>query len=199
MRRSLLCAGVTLAALAGGASTALAQGSAVQPHSSCGTAKGAAGVAAPCQDGSAVLFNPAALALQSSVVGIGWTGITTSGGFTFDDQFGGARIEREERTSSVPFGFANYRISDRLAAGIGVFAPYGLGVFWDETGDTDFEGRFVSYDTERREGTFHPLPARPVVDLPRISAAGRDASELNRAIRESFDTPSTLAARLMSK
>ena len=31
MRRSLLCAGVTLAALAGGASTALAQGSAVHP------------------------------------------------------------------------------------------------------------------------------------------------------------------------
>ncbi|HST57605.1 MAG TPA: outer membrane protein transport protein, partial [Longimicrobium sp.] len=54
--------------------------------------------------------------------------------------------------------YAAYRFSDRIAAGIGVFAPYGLGLDWPAcsvaqinggtcTGD-NFEGRFVSYDTK---------------------------------------------------
>lgn len=190
MRRSLLCAGVTLAALAGGASPALGQGSAVQTHGSCATAMGAAGVASPCEDGSAVLFNPAALALQSSVVGLGWTGITTSGGFTYDDEFGGARFDRESRTSSVPFGFASYRVSDRLAAGIGVFAPYGLGVFWDEDGNTDFEGRFVSYDTELSNIYIQPTVSFAVT--PRISfGAGIDYIRSAIKINQRLDLATT--------
>ena len=32
----------------------------------------------------------------------------------------------------MPFGFLSYRVSDRLAAGIGVFNPYGLHIFWPE-------------------------------------------------------------------
>src|SRR5690606_32746046 len=103
-----------------------------------------AGVASPCSDGSAALFNPAALALQGSAVGLGVTGISTAIDFTYDQT--GERIERDGSTSPVPFGFLNYRINDRLAAGIGVFAPYGLGIDWP----LDFEGRYVTYDTSLR-------------------------------------------------
>lgn len=105
MKPSLWCAaGVAAVVLAGPPAALQAQGSAVQTHSSCATATGAAGVANPCEDGSAVLFNPAALALQPSVVGIGWTGITTSGAFVFDPAQGGQVFERESQTSSVPSG-----------------------------------------------------------------------------------------------
>lgn len=138
MRRSLV---IAVAALASAAGHAHAQGSAVMTHSSCATAMGAAGVARPCDDGSAILFNPAAIASQRSVVGVGWTGVTTSGSFTYDRT--GETIDREEETSSVPFAFGTYRVNDRLGVGLGVFNPYGLTVEWP----LGFEGRYVSYKT----------------------------------------------------
>ncbi len=152
MRRRLWCAAGVAAILVALPGEARAQGSAVQTHGSCATAMGAAGVASPCDDGSAILFNPAALARQRSVIGVGWTGINTSGSFTYDAALGGQTIERESSTSSVPFGFLSYRVGDRLAAGIGVFNPYGLHIFWPE----DFEGRFVSYDTNLRNIYIQP-------------------------------------------
>lgn len=152
MRRSLVLATAAAAALAGG--PLHAQGSAVMTHSSCATAQGAAGVAAPCEDGSAILFNPAGLAGSPSLVTLGWTGITAGGSFTYDRT--GETVDRRSSTTSVPFGYAAYRFTPRLTAGIGVFAPYGLGIDWPvcgvaETGagtctGTNFEGRFVSYD-----------------------------------------------------
>jgi long-chain fatty acid transport protein len=149
----LLLGLVAVVALVALPASARAQGSAVITHGSCATAMAAAGVADPCDDGSAVLFNPAALALQPSVVGLGWTGIRTGGDFTYD--FIGARVSRETSTTSVPFGFASYRVTPTLAAAIGVFAPYGLGVDWPE----EFEGRFVSYRTNLRNIYIQPTVA----------------------------------------
>ena len=155
MKRGLSCVGIVLAAVA--IATPLhAQGSAVQTHSSCATAMGSAGVAAPCADGSAVLFNPAALAMQPSVLGVGSTWITSSGDFTFD--FTGETTERAEETRPVPFGFVSYRPTERLAVALGAFAPYGLGLQWP----LDFEGRFVSYDTELRNIYIQPTVAYQV-------------------------------------
>jgi hypothetical protein len=52
MRRSLLCAaGVAIVALAGSASAVHAQGSNVMQHTACMTARAAAGVADPCEEG----------------------------------------------------------------------------------------------------------------------------------------------------
>lgn len=41
---------------------------------------------------------------------------------------------------------------------------------------------FVAFDTERGEGTFHPLETRPVIDLPRLAARGLTAAEVDEAI-----------------
>lgn len=41
---------------------------------------------------------------------------------------------------------------------------------------------FVVYDTERSAAIFHPVRTRPVLDLPRISAVGRSAAEVDEAI-----------------
>ena len=112
MRRSLVVAG---AALALTAASAHAQGSAVMTHSSCATAMGAAGVARPCEDGSAVLFNPAAIAQQPSVIGVGWTGIRNGGTFTYD--ISGEEIVRDKGTASVPFGVSRVVRNARSSAG----------------------------------------------------------------------------------
>jgi long-chain fatty acid transport protein len=153
MRRSLLVAGTVALTLAAADASLSAQGSAVMTHSSCATAMGAAGVAGPCQDGSAVLFNPAAIADHPSVIGVGWTGIRTGGSFTYDHTL--ETVERETTMSSVPFAFATYRFTDQLAAGIGVFNPYGLTLAWPE----EFEGRFASYDNTLRNIYIQPTVA----------------------------------------
>jgi long-chain fatty acid transport protein len=156
MRRSLAIASAAAVACVAAGTPLRAQGSAVMTHGSCALALGGAGVADPCDDGSAILFNPAALAETPSLVTVGVSGITAGGDFTYNNT--GERIEREEGTTPVPFAYANYRFSERLAAGIGLFAPYGLGLDWpactveeinsNSCTGPNFEGRFVSYDTK---------------------------------------------------
>lgn len=179
MRRSLVIAGTALVA-ASLPSAAAAQGSAVMTHGSCATALGAAGVAAPCDDGSAVLFQPAGLANHRSVLTAGVTGITTSGSFTYD--LTRERIERESSTTPVPFGYASYNFGGRFAAGIGVFAPYGLGVDWP----MEFEGRYVSYDTDLKNIYIQPTLAVRVA--PWLSlGAGLDFVRSSLAINQRVD------------
>jgi long-chain fatty acid transport protein len=158
MRRSLVIAGTALSAAALSSAPAGAQGSAVITHGSCATAMGAAGVASPCTDGSAILFNPGALANHGSVISGGAALITTEGKFTYDNT--GQTVVRESETVPVPSAYAAFRLTDRIAAGVGVFAPYGLGVEWP----MDFEGRFVSYDTKLTNIYVQPTVAFRVND-----------------------------------
>lgn len=46
---------------------------------------------------------------------------------------------------------------------------------------------FVAYDTERRSASFHPLETRPVIDLPRLSASGLSAAEVDEALLASVE------------
>ncbi|CAN5379578.1 outer membrane protein transport protein [soil metagenome] len=152
------------------------QGSSVTTHSSCAVGMAAAGVASPCLDASGIFFNPSALAVQPSTIGIGVTGIQSSGEFTYD--FTGETVERESKVSTVPFAFASYRVTDRLAVGIGGFAPYGLRLEWPvcpieqprNCGEANFEGRFASYDTELRNIYVQPTVAYQVA--PGLSVGG---------------------------
>lgn len=174
MRRRLLCAAGTLLAALAHAGPVQAQGSNVMQHTACATARAAAGAAEPCDDGSAVLFNPAALANQQSVLGLAVTAIGTSGGFTFDT---GEEVERDLSFTPVPAGFLNYRVSDRLAAAIGFFAPFGLGVDWpvcpvdNPRGcEVNFEGRYVGYDNQLRNVFIQPTVAYQVTPAISIGA-----------------------------
>ena len=194
MRRSLVCtAGIAVAALAGPA-TVQAQGSNVMQHTACATARAAAGAAAPCEDGSAVLFNPAALANQQSVVGLSVTAIGTEGGFTFDT---GESVQRDLTFTPVPSGFLNYRIGDRLAAGFGVFAPFGLGVEWpvcpaaNPRGcEANFEGRYVGFDNTLRNVFLQPTVAYQVA--PWLSlGAGLDVVLSSIEINQRVDLATT--------
>ena len=164
MTRRVTCVGMALAALVVSTGSLAAQGSNVMQHGACATAMVSAGVASPCSDGSAVLFNPAALAQQGSGISAGVTGINTQATFTYD--YTGETIEQDATTTPVPFGYLNYRVSDRLAAGFGVFAPYGLGIEWP----LEFEGRYVTYDTSLRNIYLQPTLAYEVAPWLSIGA-----------------------------
>ena len=164
MRRSLVIASAALTAAVLSPASVAAQGSAVITHGSCATSMGAAGVASPCDDGSAILFNPGALATQGSVISAGAALITTEGSFTYD--YTGQTVHRESETTPVPSAYAAFRIGEQWAAGIGVFAPYGLGVEWP----LEFEGRYVSYDTQLKNIYIQPTVSYRINDRFSVGA-----------------------------
>ena len=134
-----------------------AQGLSVYTHSACMLARGGAGVAGPCSDGSAVFYSPAALALQTGAVSAGIIAIQTESEFTFDA--GGGTFESTQPLAWVPHGWASVRPGPRLALALGVYAPYGLKTEWP----LDFEGRFVGYDNELRGIYIQPTVAYQIV------------------------------------
>jgi long-chain fatty acid transport protein len=182
MRRSLLFFGAALA-LAGPLPLARAQGSGVMTHSACAVGLGGAGAGAPCDDGSAILFNPAALVFQPSVFSAGVTAIHTDGSFVYDRE--GGRVDRKASTSWVPFGFLNYNVNARLSAALGVFEPYGLHLAWPDS----FEGRYESYDTRFSNVYLQPTVAYAL--SPRVSlGAGLDVVYSNISLRRRLDLSS---------
>lgn len=133
------------------AQPAVGQGSGVYTHSACMNARNGAGIAQPCDDGSAIYYNPAALALQNGAVSLGVSLIDQSGRFEYDTT--GTPVIRDPSSTPVPHAWASYRLNDRLGVGLGLWAPYGLSLEWpvcagDEPtcGTPNFEGRFVGYE-----------------------------------------------------
>lgn len=184
MRRSLFVAGAALAAAVGTTVPLEAQGSSVDQHSACMSGRIGAGVADPCQDGSAIYFSPAALAMQPSMLGVNVTFVRSENEFVYDRE-AALSASRGPETTPVPAAFGSYRINDRLAAGLGVFAPYGLGLDWNDDLET-FEGRFTSYDTQLQGIYIQPTVAYQLVP-GRVSIGGgidvvRASLELNQRV-----------------
>ena len=168
MRRSLVIA--SAAAALAGATPLAGQGSGVDQQSACMTGRVGAGVAAPCDDASAVYFSPAGLALHGSVVSAGASIVSSGATFHYDAAAAGSdpSVKRETETVAVPQAFLSYRAGSRLAVGVGVFAPFGLGLEWpvcsaDQVpatcGETNFEGRFTGYDNYLRALFVQPTVA----------------------------------------
>ena len=174
MRRSLAIAGAAAVACAATGTPLQAQGSGVDQQSACMAGRVGAGVAMPCDDGSAVYFSPAGLAHTPSVVSAGVAFVRAGSTFRYDEgraPFGSAdAIERETETVPVPQGYLNFRVNPRLAVGIGVLAPYGLGLEWPvceaatpQCGEPNFEGRFSGYDNNLKGLYLQPTVAYQVI------------------------------------
>jgi long-chain fatty acid transport protein len=106
--------------------------------------------------------------------------IRTSNEFIYDRD-AAPSVRRGPATATVPALFGSYRIDERWAAGLGVFAPYGLGIEWEPDG---FEGRFSSYRSALRGVYIQPTVAYQVVpDLISVGAGVdfvRGSVELNQ-------------------
>jgi long-chain fatty acid transport protein len=134
---------------------AAAQGYGVYEQGACAMARAGAGVAAPCGDGSAIFFNPAAIAIQreSSRVSGSATLIGPRGGFT--GIAGGITGTMEKNWVSVPAAYYTTPLGDRMALGVGLFVPFGLTIEWP----LEFTGRFVSYKTVLQASYLQPTIA----------------------------------------
>ncbi|MBI2559555.1 MAG: outer membrane protein transport protein, partial [Planctomycetes bacterium] len=103
---------------------------------------GASGIAqgnafvARCDDASAVHFNPAGLTqLQERQVSLGAAFLLP----LVEYQDDGLSEDMKEKISPVPnFYFASPIIDNKLAAGLGVTAPYGLQSVWNDDGFARF-------------------------------------------------------------
>ena len=200
MRRSLAIAGAVIAACAAVGTPLHAQGSSVDQHSACMTGRVGTGVASPCDDASAVYFGPAALAMQPSAVSAGVSLIHSSSTFRYHSFAAppGTENEREPETIPVPSAFANFRVNPRLAVGIGVFAPYGLGLKWPvcdvetptaQCTDENFEGRYTGYDNSIRNIYIQPTVAFQVVPDRFVVGAGLDYVRSTIEVHQRVDLP----------
>lgn len=135
--------GVLLAGvLAAGTGTASAQGYSVNEQSACAMGRGTAGVASPCDDGSGIFYNPAALAVKPQrVIALGGTLIGPRG--DYKASAGALVADLKEAWYPVPGIYLSMPVGEHAAVGLGLWAPYGLTTEWDES----FEGRFTAYKT----------------------------------------------------
>lgn len=117
-----------------------AQGFGLNEIGSCAVSRASATTGAPCQDASAIYWNPAAgtrLQKGVSVYG-GAAAIHVGGDFSPDNGVPASIFSANVPTAFPPHLFINWNGGDRVAAGLGIYVPYGLTSQWKD----DFPGRF---------------------------------------------------------
>lgn len=128
------------------------------------TAQGAAGMSrssaftAQADDPSAVYYNPAGLSqLSWPTVLLGTSILRPHTGY--EPASTGLPAEERERYYVLPHFYVTSPLGDRLTAGLGVFAPFGLSTKWP----ADWDGRFQVMDATISTATVNPVLAwRPV-------------------------------------
>jgi long-chain fatty acid transport protein len=139
-----------------------AQGFAVNELGICTMGRGGVAAASPCADGSAIWFNPAGLAsLTGTHIMVSGAMIRPFGGFTED--ISAIKTDLPSQSYLVPSAYVTRQLGHGLTAGIGVFAPYGLGTQWPTT----FIGRFDGYHTSIKSIYVQPTIAYQVT--PRLN------------------------------
>ncbi|HEY4395367.1 MAG TPA: outer membrane protein transport protein [Polyangia bacterium] len=130
----------------------------------------ASAVTADDEEPAAVWFNPANLAFMGGVSASAG-GVFITDKTSFSPSGGGAEINTERGNFLLPEFFANGRLTDRVALGMGAFSTFGIGISWPD----DWEaGRQAAIKASLETLTLNPTVA--VLVHPRVSvAAGFDA------------------------
>ncbi len=116
----------------------------------------------------------------------------------YASEYGGAQLDFSaigaERWDYVALG--HYHIATELAPNVwyaGSTERTSTNI-WVETSDKGL----VAFDTGTGQARFHAIPTRPVLDLPRFSAAGLSAPDVDARIRALADAiPGGLAGRIV--
>jgi long-chain fatty acid transport protein len=166
--------------LLGFAGQASAQGFGVYEQGACTMGRGGAAVASPCADGTAVYFNPAGLSFEKRQIHLGGTLIGPTGDFTNVGTNAVSKLEKE--WYPVPNVFFTTPLTSKVAAGIGVFAPYGLTAEWPETA----EGRYLGYKSVVQGVYIQPTLAWKASDKLSFGI-GLDITYLNVQLRQRVD------------
>ena len=116
-----------------------AQGFGLNEIGTCAVARVSGTTGAPCDDASAIFWNPAA--------GTRLTGLTAYAGVALIDLTGDFTIDTTARAYRAnvapefpPHLFVNWNRGGRYALGLGIYVPYGLTSQWRD----DFPGRFAA-------------------------------------------------------
>ena len=129
-----------------------AQGFGVYEHGTCAMGRAGVTAARPCNDGSAIFFNPAGLAgFSGNHASAAVTASAGKGGFT--DDFLNHRTDLDNPVIPVPNVYVTHQFTEKLTVGLGAYAPYGLETKWPLAG---FEGRFMAYNTDVRSIYIQP-------------------------------------------
>jgi long-chain fatty acid transport protein len=163
------------------ASPVFAQGYGVYEQGACAVGRGGAAVAAPCEDGSSIFYNPAGLAFESAtILSAGGSIISPRGTFT-DDVTG--RVSRlRDRNYFAPAVYYRRNLPRRLALGVGLFAPYGLTTDWPP----ESQGRFLGYKSLLESIYVQPTVAFRVNERIAVGG-GLDITYLHVQLRRRVD------------
>ena len=142
-RRFIILLALVLGAGLASGRDAAAQGFGVYEQGACAMGMAGAVVASPCKDGSAIFFNPAAIAMEKRVINVATTFIKPIGGFT--DTNTKQQSDLLDRVYPVPQIYFVQPFKQKFALGFGLFAPYGLSTEWHET---QSQGRFLGYKSK---------------------------------------------------
>ena len=174
--------------MAGRPTTASAQGFGVYEQGACTMGRAGTGVASPCADGSSIYYNPANIVNTRNVVSAGGTLIAPRGSFT--NSLTGISGSLSDKIYPVPNLYIIKTFRDRFAAGIGVFAPYGLTTEWPAT----FEGRFLGEKTVIRGLYVQPTVAARFLDDRLSIGAGFDVNFARVELQQRVDLARQAAA-----
>jgi long-chain fatty acid transport protein len=146
MRKRFLQLAPVMGLLLLGAGQAHASGFSIYEAGSRATALGCA-FTATADDGSALFYNAAGLSFQSGrSAGLNLIGVAPqfkfSGHLTQGDAL--QTGEAESRVYLVPGAYYTANPGGKFAYGVGVYAPFGLGVVWED--GADWVGRRISHD-----------------------------------------------------
>lgn len=135
-------------------------------HEQSAEAVGRAGaVSASSREPAAVWFNPAALAFMPGL-GASATTVFVRSQTRFSPRDGGTDTSSVPGQNVVPSVFAHAALTDRLALGAGVYAPFGLAVTWPD----GWAGEQHSLRTRLWALAFTPVLAYRLTD--RLALAG---------------------------
>lgn len=156
---ALMAAAVALPAAAG------AQGFGLNEIGTCALGRGFTVTARPCADASTLYWNPAAaVKLDGLQLYAGAAAVQINGDFTED--FSARLHEGDVPIEVPPHLFATYKFHPRVAAGLGVYVPYGLTSQWRP----DFPGRFSAIKASLQ--TIYVQPTLSIDVVPNRLAIG---------------------------
>jgi long-chain fatty acid transport protein len=146
----------------GAAPAARASGFLIYEHGAAamGVAGAFVGVA---NDATAVFHNPAGLAfLEGTQISLGGTVILPTGSLSLPNwpYADYQKVDMVDQTFFAPNVYLTHRVSDKVAVGIGVFAPFGLGTKWPK----DYPLRYIGVSNEMQTVIVNPTIAYRVSD-----------------------------------
>ncbi len=144
-------------------------------------------------DASSVFYNPGALALNAkNSVMLGGSLIMPQSSFL--SPYNG-NVNQEKQLFTPFFGYATYKISDHLSAGLGVNTPFGLGTEWAES----WEGKFITQKIDLTAISVQPTLSYKINDMLSVGAGfvyTRGAVEIRKAVPVSSSSSSYGGAEL---